>query len=174
MVYYRERMRQFVGQDPPPTAHEMGQLRKAYSKRGSPPIVDREVCRLLIEDTGLSKKRLLEKWVTIRQALTDEPPPRPPKTIVDQMSNLYESVSRVWNDYPEVRKHPARKKPRDNIIALDMCLRQILLRIGQDAYDQYSPYFCGAENEADYVYWENMCRVLKWRPRVPATVSNAE
>lgn len=152
----------------------MGELRKAYLERGSPAVVDREVCRLLIEDAGLSKKRLLEKWVTIRQALTNEAPPRPPKWIIDQMSGLYESVSRVWNDHPEVRRHPLRKKPRDNIIALDMCLRQILLLIGQKPYNQYSPYFCGAETEADYVYWENMCRVLKWQPRVPVIVSNAE
>lgn len=172
MVYFRERMRQFMGGDPMPLALEIAMMREAWAAHGSP-AVDRDTCLALIaSNPKLSKKRLLEKWVTFRALLTGVPPPQPSLELVNYLTEAYMDVSRTWDTDPGVHRHPYRRAVRKNIVSLDMCLRQLLLRHSQAVHDLYAPYFANRASDTDYAYWWNICVAQGCLPRV--SISKAE
>lgn len=173
-THIRERTRLWNGSEPAIPRVEIERLKDTYAflRAAEPHIwvnktLEKPDIAFIIDVAGLSKRQLLEKWITIRALLTGEKRRAVCPIVQERVENDMNALSVVW----EKHKHKLVKlvkRKRRNIPNLNYLFHQVLLRLGQDYYDYYKADFpqVGAAKAAELaVFYFAMCQILGWQMR---------
>jgi len=166
-THIRERLRLWYGTEPDIPHEEIRALRAAYAHSGIQGHLTKTHIATIIDLAGLSKRKLLEKWITIRVYLSGVDRRRVGPQLSDRVEQDMVMLSEVW-DRNKAYLVSLVKRKRDNIPNLNYLFHQVLLRQGQDYFDYYRADFpqVGVSKAAELsVYYFAMCQFLGWSAR---------
>lgn len=136
--YLKERLSQWCCAEPAIPVRDMEQIRATYNMGLGPnteeqglfydPNLPKETVRDIIVDAGLSPRKYVEKWLTIRVALGAAPRPKPSQGLMEAIINQFKRFNAAWKQYPEL--HPGRK----SMICYNFFILQVLLMIDVELY----------------------------------------
>lgn len=177
-VYLRERLSQWLGTEPALEHETKEALRRgtdefyrlaspprARAEDGGPRLSKSEI-RKIITLSGLSTRRYLEKWLTIRCFIDGRRRIAPAPDVYSSVSASLNEMSRCWDTDVSVRLG------RDNIPSINFLFRVALLRHSMAAYLTHRTQFPLDNKKARTVtrlwgYYVELCRSLNWLVFVP-------
>lgn len=178
-TYFRERMSTFCFTDPPiPHKHYSAILTEGEaflsSEEGTRFSVrcdaadrlrlGKEEVKLIIERSGMSKRKYLEKWRSLSAKIQRHAwkvPARPTYDQLQELEALFKMVDKAWFD-SRVRGG------RRNIIPHNFIIPQLFLHIGgQSLYDRYIFEFPKKGDYVKlYVVWMRICKSNEWAYKI--------
>jgi hypothetical protein len=171
-THYRERISQRNMAEPSVKEEFMEQITVAYERLvaeepdrfGKGRVLTKEDISHVLRAAGLEKRSLLERWISIRHALTKYVPPEIPSSVLNDMEDDFSNLSDAWNSDRNIRTLNGQVKRR-NIINFNFIFHQLLLRQGNDMWLRYKDEFpqVSDEKRADlFLHYEMICDRLEW------------
>lgn len=174
--YFRERLSQWAGKEPPIPATGMQKICVAYDRcrNGEGPfrpsdVLTKPEIRALVVEAGLPPKNCVEKWLTIRAvllkraSLPDERP-APTQHVLSECMRHFSTFLAAWDRHPELR---AGRKSLPNYNYL---IARFLLLVSPDIYDTYAVWFpqvTSAKRVRLQEMFDSYCDIIGW-PRYQA------